>query len=1325
MSSKPWLPWTIFAVAMFILVGIAYTGIAVLTPAHTTPAAVITATTAATATPKVTPCIGGAKFNVITGAVCPNAPVVPAYTFTKVLAPGSVGPAVKALQRLLNSDPATRILGKGAGSPGKESTYYGPGTMLAVGKFQLKYRAQILTSVGLKKPTGIVGASTIKQLNAVEVAIARAKISTLASTLTTSLVPSAPLAGGVVTQNLIGANVGGGGFSSGGGGGGGGGSGGGGGCVVPTITSSLSASGNTGSNFTYNITASGDPTITYSTGSLPGGLSLSAQTISGTPASAGTPTVSITATNGCGHDTETLSLTITSGGGGCVSPAITSSLTDFATQNSVYSYTLSAAGTAPFTYTATNLPSGVSFSSPTISGTPTVLATTNVSVSATNACGTDNETLSLTVNQAVSWQQNASGFTALATSSDSQVIYVSSSSGNDSNNGLSPQAPVQTLNKARSLVRDGYPDWILLKRGDTFNSSDGGSPGDSPSVLLLNWGGRSASEPTVIGAYGTGARPILDAYGNAAAIDIGSQNVNHIAITGLNLTSSQRNPNSPNYAGDGNVSDNSEGILWLSSAEGDTDLLVEDCVMSYFDDAGNFSGFNGGRLSSITFRRNIVMDDYNTGGSEGGHSQGVIFGGVDNVLIEQNVFDHNGWNEQIPDAGANSFNQEIYIQHGNTGVTVRENIIANSAGDGLQLRSGGTMQDNIFADDPLAGFVSGGDGAVAVDVPVATSIMTGNVVLNGLDMPGVLGGPRGWGLDVNPNYGPNPVTVLVDNNVLAHNTGTGSHGTWLFNDIQSPELATGISNVTVSNNTYYNWSSPSNDLIIDQPTVGTNTLTNNTFDGTGYSDPDRTLASYNVTLGGANSDDAFLAAAESRPTGTWNDNYGALAAINYVREGFNLSDLVAPPSISFSPASASVNTGSGTTLTWSTSGASSCTASGGWSGSKATSGSQSTGNLTSTTAFTLTCTGTGGSSSAGATVTVTQPLAIDIAAISGVVVPSTGATPTASISATSEYTAAISWSPTDNPFAGSTAYTATITLTPKFGYTVTGITSNFFTVSGASSVTNSSNSGVVTAVFPATQAAANLTNGLLAYYPFDGSVADTSGNANNGTAVGSPSYITGQLGQAISLDGTSQYVDTANYADNLSSISVAAWIQVGTGVSGSFLPVVYKMSSSGSSGIGWGVNIFHTLGNYEIGYLQQQDGSTYNEFTSHDAITDDGGWHFIVLTQGGGLNSVPDMYIDGANVSIDDHGSTKNLTTTSNALNVRIGATGSGDKFFPGSIDEVRVYNRALNSDEVSQLYNQGLAYFKTPQLQPQTEIASVWQAVQAWINGLKKQFGL
>jgi Spherulation-specific family 4 len=81
----------------------------------------------------------------------------------------------------------------------------------------------------------------------------------------------------------------------------------------------------------------------------------------------------------------------------------------------------------------------------------------------------------------------------------------------------------------------------------------------------------------------------------------------------------------------------------------------------------------------------------------------------------------------------------------------------------------------------------------------------------------------------------------------------------------------------------------------------------------------------------------------------------------------------ATPTVSLIATPASVVTGSSSTLTWSTTNATSCVGSGGWSGSQSTSGSLTTGALSASTGYTLTCTGSGGNASSTATVTVTRP----------------------------------------------------------------------------------------------------------------------------------------------------------------------------------------------------------------------------------------------------------------------------------------------------------------------------------------------------------------
>ena len=75
---------------------------------------------------------------------------------------------------------------------------------------------------------------------------------------------------------------------------------------------------------------------------------------------------------------------------------------------------------------------------------------------------------------------------------------------------------------------------------------------------------------------------------------------------------------------------------------------------------------------------------------------------------------------------------------------------------------------------------------------------------------------------------------------------------------------------------------------------------------------------------------------------------------------------------------------------------------------------------------------------------------------------------------TAQYIANVEWSPalaSGGKFADSTAYTATITVVPKAGYTLNGVPENYFSVQGAVSATNDTGSGVVTAIFPKTASA--------------------------------------------------------------------------------------------------------------------------------------------------------------------------------------------------------------------------------------------------------------
>ena len=95
-------------------------------------------------------------------------------------------------------------------------------------------------------------------------------------------------------------------------------------------------------------------------------------------------------------------------------------------------------------------------------------------------------------------------------------------------------------------------------------------------------------------------------------------------------------------------------------------------------------------------------------------------------------------------------------------------------------------------------------------------------------------------------------------------------------------------------------------------------------------------------------------------------------------------------------------------------------------------------------------------------VTVTEPV------IEGIPAPVARKYPAKVVQEGRQFAGTVAWSPSAVAFNYATVYTATITLKAKVGYTFDGVAENFFTAAGAASVSNAANSGVVTAVYPAT-----------------------------------------------------------------------------------------------------------------------------------------------------------------------------------------------------------------------------------------------------------------
>jgi hypothetical protein len=386
---------------------------------------------------------------------------------------------------------------------------------------------------------------------------------------------------------------------------------------------------------------------------------------------------------------------------------------------------------------------------------------------------------------------DAAGYTVVTPSRDDRVVYVSSSTGSDDNDGSSPSSAVRSLGRGASLLRDDHGDQLLLKRGDTWHGA----------VPAWNKGGASAERPMVLGAYGTGDRPTVATDG-ATALSVAGLPVSHLVVQGVRFAATARDPNSPDFdpAAAGRMN---TGLDF--SAPG-SDLLLEDCLVADFGTNVVFYRDTGNRLANVRVRRNVIVDAYSTTER---HSQGLFATGVDGLTLDGNVFDHNGWNEQVAGAGATMFNHDVYLTSNTTGVVVTGNVFANAGSHGLQARSGGDILDNLFVANPLHlsyGLVNGDGSPTAGGV---SGTVNGNVFLGTRD---IAGAGRGVGVEIanvkaaGPTFLSNNVFSNVEGNGVAWQAGGfAAISLTVGSGKDDASLAVGLRDLTVQGNVVYRW----------------------------------------------------------------------------------------------------------------------------------------------------------------------------------------------------------------------------------------------------------------------------------------------------------------------------------------------------------------------------------------------------------------------------------------------------------------------------------------------------------------------------------------
>jgi hypothetical protein len=218
--------------------------------------------------------------------------------------------------------------------------------------------------------------------------------------------------------------------------------------------------------------------------------------------------------------------------------------------------------------------------------------------------------------------------------------------------------------------------------------------------------------------------------------------------------------------------------------------------------------------------------------------------------------------------------------------------------------------------------------------------------------------------------------------------------------------------------------------------------------------------------------------------------------------------------------------------------------------------------------------------------------------------------------------------------------------------------------------------------------------GLVAHWKMDETsgttLVDSSPYGNNATTVGSPTFVPGLQGNALQLDGSTQYATAPNSASldingagASSAITLAAWIKP-TNTTATTQNIIKKANTSsisdgyelslGSATSTWPQKVF-----FRLNQLTSGDGFRVNSTTNYPL--NGTAWMHIAATFDG---TTMKLYVNGVQEGGDVTGPAGGIV--SNTLAVGIGAQPNASTKFMGLLDDARVYNRALTPEEIQAL---------------------------------------
>ncbi len=219
----------------------------------------------------------------------------------------------------------------------------------------------------------------------------------------------------------------------------------------------------------------------------------------------------------------------------------------------------------------------------------------------------------------------------------------------------------------------------------------------------------------------------------------------------------------------------------------------------------------------------------------------------------------------------------------------------------------------------------------------------------------------------------------------------------------------------------------------------------------------------------------------------------------------------------------------------------------------------------------------------------------------------------------------------------------------------------------------------------------NLQQGLVAYYPFNGNANDVSGNGNHGVVYGATLTEDrfGNGSSAYYFDGN----DYINISDNNSLrtglISLSAWILPEH--SSHSMKIIGKSVYTNANNEQYALSI-EKIGNqlFPLFALKRLSscipGYGWQKLFGEEVVTNNA-WSIITTTWD---EFTMKIYFNGILVGVKDNAISGEIDNCIGG-DIRIGLWWMNDpKFFKGYIDDIRIYNRALNEQEIYALYTEG-----------------------------------